>query len=652
MRTAFVPERHGFAFSNNWTFDEAERTAVNGVFTAIEPIVIAAIQPFVIGSAATLDVVLAALGLPIPIGATTSVAVGPLIHGLIQGVTRAQDTYGLCGGMVFAALDQFHLGRQLDRVRTTEPTRAAGDGRLRERIWKRLFDSLTGGGVAAKTVEWMALLQFVPDAAGGGSRGLFNRTAAELVKVRALLDRGEPVALGLIGTTLNPLEQHQVLAIGYHDAGGGNVVLYVYDPNHAKCEVRIEVCPARSQLVESHPHPVRGQLHGFFCAGYGRHSEPFSTELVKGSGPATFALIGNTRRQIPSDRTFEAHGFDRSMLRTVADADLARISVGSPIGMIPPDGTFIVATEDRNESYVIEKGRVRITPPPVAGTPVVVMPQAAIAELPSGETSPVFYRRGARSDPNERLTKELRFWRPRTGTWGPAPCATEAQWGAPRDIPVPGDYDGDGKIDVAVWRPHNGTWYVIRSRDGAQMVQQWGEPGDIPVPGDYDGDGKTDFAVWRPGNGTWYVIRSSDGAQMVQQWGQAGDIPVPGDYNRDGKTDFAVWRPSEGNWYVFGGRTQQWGQQGDVPVPGDYDGDGKTDFAVWRPGEGNWYVIHSGNGQQVVQQWGVATDIPLPCDTDGNRRTNFVIWRPQEGRWYVFGREPVCLEDVTVVPTW
>ena len=57
---------------------------------------------------------------------------------------------------------------------------------------------------------------------------------------------------------------------------------------------------------------------------------------------------------------------------------------------------------------------------------------------------------------------------------------------------------------------------------------QWGQTGDVPVPGDYDGDGKTDFAVWRPGTGEWFVIDSSTGKPRpaAQQWGDVGDIPV------------------------------------------------------------------------------------------------------------------------------
>ena len=99
-----------------------------------------------------------------------------------------------------------------------------------------------------------------------------------------------------------------------------------------------------------------------------------------------------------------------------------------------------------------------------------------------------------------------------------------------------------------VFRPSNGTWYRLPASGTAPVTTPWGAPGDIPVPGDYDGDGKTDIAVFRPSTGTWYIIYSHNWSTYTLGWGAAGDIPVPGDYDGDGKTDIAVFRPSNGTW--------------------------------------------------------------------------------------------------------
>ncbi len=266
---------------------------------------------------------------------------------------------------------------------------------------------------------------------------------------------------------------------------------------------------------------------------------------------------------------------------------------------------------------------------------------------------------------------------------------------SPQPVPIKRkfDFDGDGRDDLAVFRPSDRVWYIDQSTNGFTS-RQFGVSTDIPVAADYDQDGKADIAVFR--DGVWYWMRSSDNTFAAGVTGQAGDIPqggfigrfylggsarpdgtpgllvfrpsnakfylqnpyqqehevnvgimpvessdipVSADYDGDEKDDVAIFK--NGHWYYLSSNDfRVWhfhfGLAGDKPVIGDFDADGRTDFAVFRPSTGVWYIQKSTEGFYAVQ-WGLADDLPVPADYDGDGRTEIAVYR--NGIWYIFNED-------------
>ena len=197
-------------------------------------------------------------------------------------------------------------------------------------------------------------------------------------------------------------------------------------------------------------------------------------------------------------------------------------------------------------------------------------------------------------------------------------------FGSAGDLPVTGDMNGDGFSEVGVYHPASGAWYFDLDGNGAWSgcgldlcLAQFGIPSDVPVTGDWDGDGRSEVGVYR--NGQWYFDMDGSGTWSAandvfkQNFGGPGHTPVTGDWNGDGTTEIGTY--FQGTWYLDNGNGrwdgagidtvyQNFGATGHIPVTGDWDSDGTTQVGTFY--QGAWY-LDNGNGQ-----WDEGIDLVIP----------------------------------------
>lgn len=215
------------------------------------------------------------------------------------------------------------------------------------------------------------------------------------------------------------------------------------------------------------------------------------------------------------------------------------------------------------------------------------------------------------------------FWRPESGLWtiyfSSRSKSEHFRLGTKADVPVPADYDGDGRSDIAVWNPVSGEWTVKFSasiesgsiESGPSQIGIFGNFGDIPMPADYNGDGKAEPAVYRPSVGRWFVSEGLE-TKEFEIHSTGGRFVVTADYDGDGKADPAVY--GNGLWLIrlsSTGETEKFvfGFPDDIPAVADYDGDRKADFATFR--DGKWYFYLSEGPRFVGLDFGRNGDVPL-----------------------------------------
>jgi hypothetical protein len=218
-----------------------------------------------------------------------------------------------------------------------------------------------------------------------------------------------------------------------------------------------------------------------------------------------------------------------------------------------------------------------------------------------------------------------------------------------------GDFDGDGRTDLALWKAGWSSTPVYRSNGAGGFVftnyvtPSWvNDPAARRLIGDFNGDGRSDILLARSGWSTNPVLFSNGNGSfrttnLGLPWNVLNDPDTVGlvaDVDGDGRADVAMWHPGWNSTPIYlsnGDGTFRFvnyltstlvNSRATEKRLGDFDGDGRPDIFMFTPGSSSAAILYGlGNGAWDVRSVSVpylalaGTEI-LVGDFDGDRRTD------------------------------
>ena len=208
--------------------------------------------------------------------------------------------------------------------------------------------------------------------------------------------------------------------------------------------------------------------------------------------------------------------------------------------------------------------------------------------------------------------------------------------GLSTDVPLVGDWNGDGLDDLGLYRPSTRRFYLDLDGSGTWTTGDrtsavFGAAGDLPVIGDWDDDGVAEIGTYNPTTRAFTL--DLDGSYSptgndvtTAALGLAGDLPLSGDWDGDGRDELGLYRPGTGQFLLDLNGSRTWdsgdrtsaafGTAGDRPVIGDWNGDGKDEIGVYRPSTRQFSLDLDASGSTTIPDatsaaFGAAGDLPL-----------------------------------------